>query len=399
MDEKREREREKRRRIERKRRAMRIRKMMLAVISVILILLIVGVVCFVRSCSLQEESESVTEENITEEVSEKEADEIEIDYELEIIEPVVCTFTISLVGDCTLGTDTSYGTDGSFIEEYSLQTPSYFFEKVSDVFATDDLTVINLEGPLTDSTDKQDKTFAFKGDMEFTEILTTGSVEAVNLANNHSYDYGVEGFEDTTECVTEAGVTWFGYDETPVVEVNGVQVGLVGVYMLRLTDDQGMEAIESRIQQAKDLGAEVIIVSFHWGSEYSYTPSASQEMLAKYAIDEGADLVVGHHPHVLQGIDEYSGKYIVYSLGNFCFGGNRNPSDKDTIIFQQTFTVVDSEVAVDDNINIIPCSLSSTTTRNDFQPMILSGDEKDRVAEKLQDISMIDIMSYIAEDL
>ncbi|MFI3209134.1 MAG: CapA family protein [Eubacteriales bacterium] len=400
------------RELERKRRreqAVKKRRKLIAAMVLCLALVVLAIVFVLRSCgntSENSEDKGTTEENITTEDSPSENEgEVQLDLGngvglvIEYEEPAMqeLSFTVSLVGDCTLGTDTSYGTSGSFIEEYSLQTPDYFFAGVSDAFDNDDLTVVNLEGPLTDSTNKQDKTFAFKGDEEFTEILTEGSIEAVNLANNHSYDYGTEGFEDTQNAVTAAGVTWFGYDETPVVEVNGIQVGLVGVYMLRLTDDQGKEALETRIQQAEDAGAEVIIVSFHWGSEYSYYPSASQEMLAKYAIDLGADLVVGHHPHVLQGIDLYEGKYIVYSLGNFCFGGNRNPSDKDTIIFQQTFTVQNSEVEVNDDINIIPCSLSSVTTRNDYQPTILSGDAKDEVADKLQDISMIDIMPYISE--
>ena len=89
----------------------------------------------------------------------------------------------------------------------------------------------------------------------------------------------------------------------------------------------------------KKAGAQIIIVNFHWGIEKQYTPDENQKALAHLAIDEGADLVIGHHPHVLEGIEKYNGKYICYSLGNFCFGANRNPKDKDTMIFQQTFTL------------------------------------------------------------
>lgn len=367
-------------------------------------LIVVIAICLLVNAWLEEQKseeigdENSNSENVQEEVLNKddyEEKELILEYESPI--PEIFSFTVSLAGDCTLGTDESYGLSGSFVSEYELQYPSYFFENVYDIFSADDLTIVNLEGPLTDSTNKADKTFAFKGEPEFTEILTTGSVEAVDVANNHSYDYGTEGFDDTAQALLDAGVTGFGYDETPVLEINGVKVGLVGVYMLRLSDEEGKEAISSRIAQAKEMGAEVILVAFHWGIESDYTPTSSQEMLAKYAIDEGADLVYGHHPHVLQGIEEYKGKYIVYSLGNFCFGGNRNPSDKDTIIFQQTFTVQNGEILIDDNINIIPCSISSVSTRNDFQPTPLEGDEKDRVVEKLQNISMMDITSYISE--
>ena len=97
--------------------------------------------------------------------------------------------------------------------------------------------------------------------------------------------------------------------------------------------------------------------------------------------------MVGHHPHVLQGIEEYNGKNIVYSLGNFCFGGNRNPLDKDTMIFQQTFTFANGELVQDNVKNIIPCSLSSVKEYNDYQPTILEGSESERVLQKIQELS------------
>ena len=116
-------------------------------------------------------------------------------------------------------------------------------------------------------------------------------------------------------------------------------------------------------------------------------PLLIAKTLAHLAIDQGADLVVGHHPHVLQGIEKYQGKNIVYSLGNFCFGGNKNPSDKDTMIFQQTFTVENGKLAEDDVTNIIPCSLSSESGYNNYQPMVLEGSEKERVLQKIEDFS------------
>ena len=303
------------------------------------------------------------------------------------------TFTISVMGDCTLGTDLNYGYDGSFMAMAEVQDSSYFFQKVKPFLEQDDLTLINLEGPLTDSVNTKEKRFAFRGELSYVDILTEGSVEAVNYANNHSYDQGIEGLDDTKQVLQDAGVTGSGYEDTPVVEVNGVAVGLVGIYALvECTEAQ----VAERIQQVKEAGAEVIIVSFHWGIEREARPNAKQESLAKAAIDAGADLVVGTHPHVLQGIEKYKDRYILYSLGNFCFGGNRNPADKDTIIYQQTFTV-DSrgELKTDDNIEIIPCSISSIGGRNNFQPMPLEGSEKERVASKLQERSMIDIQPFI----
>lgn len=300
-------------------------------------------------------------------------------------EPV--SITVSMVGDCTLGTDVNFDQSTSFDAFYQMKNdPGYFFQKVKDIFTADDLTVANMEGTLTTSNDRQQKTFAFKGDPSYTEILTQGGVEATNLANNHSHDYGDQSYEDTIQYLEAAGITTFGYDRTAVMDVKGIKVGLIGIYELKDGLGRQQQVIDT-IQAVKDQGAQVIIVSFHWGTEKSNIPDDIQKTLAHLAIDQGADLVVGHHPHVLQGIEKYQGKNIVYSLGNFCFGGNKNPSDKDTMIFQQTFTVENEELVEDDVTNIIPCSLSSESGYNNYQPMVLEGSEKERVLQKIEEFS------------
>lgn len=300
-------------------------------------------------------------------------------------EPV--SITVSMVGDCTLGTDVNFDQSTSFDAFYQMKNdPGYFFQNVKDIFTADDLTVANMEGTLTTSNDRQQKTFAFKGDPSYTEILTRGGVEATNLANNHSHDYGDQSYEDTIQYLEAAGITTFGYDRTAVMDVKGIKVGLIGIYELKDGLGRQQQVIDT-IQEVKDQGAQVIIVSFHWGTEKSNVPDDIQKTLAHLAIDQGADLVVGHHPHVLQGIEKYQGKNIVYSLGNFCFGGNKNPSDKDTMIFQQTFTVENGELVEDDVTNIIPCSLSSESGYNNYQPMVLEGSEKERVLQKIEEFS------------
>lgn len=352
-----------------------------------LFLIIFGVV---KTVSFIANKATNTQEVISDEVEEL---SLEIETEEVVAEPI--TITMSFTGDCTLGTDFDYGYGGTFVELAEEVETSYFFENVKDIFAADDLTIVNLEGPLTDSEDKQEKTFAFKGDLSYVDILVDGFVDVVCVANNHSYDYGVEGYEDTLEVTTEAGIVPYGYENTQIVDVNGVSVGFVGMY--ELTDgieikDEMIELIET----VKANGADVVVVSFHWGIETENYPTDTQTELAYAAIDNGADLVVGHHPHVLQGIEEYNGKYIAYSLANFCFGGNRNPNDKDTIIFQQSFTVdADGEI-IDSDLNIIPCCVSSDSSYNNFQPTPLEGDELTRVAEKLAEFSMTDISSFIS---
>ena len=294
--------------------------------------------------------------------------------------------TVSSMGDCTLGTDENFNPSTSFNAYYNAQGPDYFFKNVRSILEEDDLSIINLEGTFTDSDQRQEKTFAFKADPEYVSILTGSSIEAANLANNHSRDYGEESYTDTVETLEQAGIASFGYDQVDILEVNGVKVGLTGIYELAEHLDK-QEEVRTNIAALKEAGAQVIIVNFHWGIEKDYLPNDTQKTLAHLAIDEGADLVIGHHPHVLQGIERYKGKYIAYSLGNFSFGGNSNPSDKDTMIFQQTFTVQDGKVEVNDDINVIPCSLSSASGYNDYCPTPLEGSEKERVLEKLKEYS------------
>ena len=299
-------------------------------------------------------------------------------------EPV--SITISAAGDCTLGTDENFNASTSLNAYYDSNGPAYFFQNVKSIFDSDDLTIVNMEGTLTESTSRQDKTYAFKGPAEYTQILTDGGVEAANLANNHSRDYGEQSYTDTIAALDAAGITSFGYDRTAVMDVNGVKVGLVGTY--ELADGMGCEdEMISNIKAVEEQGAQIVIVSFHWGLEKENYPTENQVNLAHSAIDNGADLVLGHHPHVLEGIEVYNGKNIVYSLGNFCFGGNSNPSDKDTMIFQQTFTVQNGELVEDNVTNIIPCSISSESGRNNYQPTPLEGDEADRVRGRIEEYS------------
>ena len=294
------------------------------------------------------------------------------------------SLTLSVVGDCTLGTDETFDYDTSLNAYYENYGADYFLQNVKDIFSTDDLTIANFEGTLTDSDEREDKTFAFKAPASYASILTGGSVEAVNTANNHSHDYGDQSFDDTLAALNDAGIVHFGYDETAVMDVKGIKVGLVGIYELydHLEREQ---QLKDNIAKVKADGAQLIVVIFHWGNETETVPDSNQTTLGRIAIDEGADLVCGHHPHVLQGIETYKGRNIVYSLGNFCFGGNSSPSDMDTMIYQQTFTIDADGVKKDNVTNIIPCSISSAAYDgyNNYQPIPAEGDEATRILGKI----------------
>ena len=300
--------------------------------------------------------------------------------------PVSLTF--SVVGDCTLGTDETFDYDTSLNAYYENYGADYFLQNVKDIFSADDLTIANFEGTLTDSDEREDKTFAFKAPASYASILTGGSVEAVNTANNHSHDYGDQSFDDTLAALDDAGIVHFGYDETAVMDVKGIKVGLVGIYELydHLEREQ---QLKDNIAKVKADGAQLIVVIFHWGNETETVPDSNQTTLGRIAIDEGADLVCGHHPHVLQGIETYKDRNIVYSLGNFCFGGNSSPSDMDTMIYQQTFTIDADGVKKDNVTNIIPCSISSAAYDgyNNYQPTPAEGDEATRILGKINERS------------
>lgn len=291
--------------------------------------------------------------------------------------------TISAVGNCTIGGDESFSTANNFDAFYIVKKDyGYFLQNVKDIFATDDMTIINMEGTLTEVSTRQEKTYAFKGSPKYTEVLTLGNVDVANIANDHSKDYGEQSYADTIQNLENVGITAFGNERVAVMEIKGIHVGLVGINETSLGMDCQTELI-TNINQAIDRGAEVIIVSFHWGDLEGTAPDEVQKELAHIAIDHGADLVLGHHPKTLHGIEKYNGKNIVYSLGNFCYGGEFTPKDKDTMIYQQTFTFHDGVLVEDDVTNIIPCKISSLEEYNDYQPTPAEGTEADRILQKI----------------
>ena len=298
------------------------------------------------------------------------------------------SLTVSVVGDCTLGTDETFDYSTSLNAYFDNYGSSYFLQNVKPIFSADDLTIANFEGTLTESDAREDKTFAFKAPASFAKILTDGNVEAVTTANNHSHDYGEQGFTDTLNALDAEGITHFGYDETAVMDIKGVKVGLVGIYELKDHMERAQQ-VKDNIAKVKEEGAQLVIVIFHWGNEKEEVPDSNQMALGRLAIDEGADLVCGHHPHVLQGIETYKGKNIVYSLGNFCFGGNSAPSDMDSMIFQQTFTITEDGVQADNVTNIIPCSISSEYGYNNYQPTPAEGEEAQRIKNKIEERSAL----------
>ncbi len=297
------------------------------------------------------------------------------------------SITISLMGDCTLGSapdSDQYNNFGAFKTVYGID---YFFQNVKSYLQSDDLSIINLEGALTTAENSASKSDVYKGDPSYVSALSDSSIEAANLANDHTEDYGTAGLTETQTTLKDAGITAFGNDDTAVLEIKGIKVGLVGISAVDKQISECQTQLTSAINSVKEQGANLIIVNFHWGNDGETTPNSDQTTLAHAAVDAGADLVVGHHPHVLQGMEVYNNRTIFYSLGSFCDGGNMYPNDMDTVIFQPTFTFNTSKELTSTTNSIIPCTISSDSTFNNYQPTPAEDSEKTRIEQKIKDLS------------
>ncbi len=290
--------------------------------------------------------------------------------------------TLSFVGDCTLGTGANYSYANSFIEKYNLvKNDQYFFGGVYDILGNDTLTIANLEGVLSDNANTiNPKEYNYKGPSRYANILKIGSVEMVNLANNHTYDYLQKGYSDTIKTLNNYGVLFFGYENYQIIEIRGIRIGIVGLggwdYGTAKND------IDKANKYFEDMNVNLTIFNFHWGQMRVYDHNKTQENIAHYAINKGADLVIGHHPHVLQGIEKYHDKYIAYSLGNFVYGGIYYPYDSDSVILQMQYEV-DNKKIIKESLKLIPVSITSSGKKNDYRPKVLEGKEKQRVLNKI----------------
>ncbi len=291
--------------------------------------------------------------------------------------------TITAVGDVTIGYDVQHERKGSglFDKELKKQNndPNFIFRNVLDIFSSDDLTIANFEGVLADESQvswKKKDAFNFLGDPAYASVLKNNSVEAVTMENNHIGDFGEAGLNATVNAMESAGVVWANKNHMAVYEAQGLRIGMLAYQIVPPLRSDEMQAAELQEKVAADIAAaketyacDIVTVSFHWGKELDYSPRNEspyrQITLGRAAIDAGADLVLGHHSHRINPIEQYNGRYIVYSLGNCSFAGNKKPSDMCTFIFQCKFRVKNGEI-VGNPFRIIPCRISSRRDYNDF---------------------------------
>ena len=301
-----------------------------------------------------------------------------------IPEPV--TITLTFGGDCTLGGDVNKNNTRfqSYVDENGY---AYFFENLKEVFENDDLTIINLEGPLTEAKEKRaNRQFNFRCDPANVQILVEGDVEVAHLANNHAKDFLTAGYEDTVKYVAEAGIAGYGYKQTQIIEVKGVKVGFIG-----LTEwDYDVSEVKEMISELR-AECDILVASFHWGEEKRYTSTTEQRRYAKAAVEAGADVVVGHHSHVVSGVTEYEDVPVVFSVGNLCFGGNSSPYDMDAMLFQPTFTVDHTGTIIDTDFEVIPVRISGDKSMNGYQPHVAEGKDAERILDKISEYSTVNV--------
>ena len=297
--------------------------------------------------------------------------------------------TISATGDVTIGGDTRKSGKSIFDKQLEKEPSGLSFpmENVADLFAADDMTIVNFEGTLTTTKSATSNTYSFAAPPEYVQVLTSGNIEAVSLENNHIMDHGEAGYADTCQTLENNGIVYSGHLGSAIYTTDtGVSIGMLSYQTFNGNSPVIYNAIEGDIAALRSAGCQLVIVSYHWGEEKDYLPNERQVPLGRATIDAGADLVIGHHSHRINPIEEYNGKYICYSLGNFSFAGNIKPDDMDTFIFQQRFRVYPDGRVDNEGFRIVPCSISSQESVNDFKPTPKEGEAAQAVVDRLLEL-------------
>ena len=301
-------------------------------------------------------------------------------------DPLADRVVLTFGGDAVLGgREEYYRRKGSLIDLLSENGYEYPFSGMREIFASDDLTCVNLECVLKEDGKGEDrsKQWRFRGLPEYAAILPAGSVELVNIANNHTIDYGEAGYESTIRAL-EGVAEWCGTGRPTAVEVKGHLIGFGGCRETTYKSDP--DVIHRDIQALKEMGCELIVYQCHWGKEYSTHHNVLQEAMARTCVREGANLVIGHHPHVVQGVDYIDGVPVVYSLGNLSFGGTIQLSSAayDALVVQAIADFGGEKPEI--RVRLIPVLVSTRAAErvNDFRPVPAEGEDTERILRKIQ---------------
>jgi gamma-polyglutamate biosynthesis protein CapA len=277
-------------------------------------------------------------------------------------------------GDVLLARSVNYKTN-------SLNDFTWPFKNVADELRSADITFINLETPLVNNCPLTNEGMIFCGDPRNVEGLVFSGVDIANIANNHMENYGEQGLNDTLETLRLKGITPSGISGAVYKNVKGINFAFLGYSDFSSNNNNfsaSDEKIIKEINEAKD-NADIIVVQFHWGSEYTTDITNRQRSLAYLAIDSGADLIIGNHPHWIQPIEIYKDKLIAYGHGNFIFDQEWSEKTKLGIIGKYTFF---EDKLID--VEYLPIKIE-----NYGQPYFLEGVEKQKILDELNKISAV----------
>ncbi len=305
----------------------------------------------------------------------------------------------TFLGDCTLGSTPLTREDKtsfiSYVNRFGLDYP---FSGVIDILKNDDLTIANLESVFYDyEANKADKTYNFRAETSWARMLPLSSIEVASLGNNHVGDYGEKGYLATIAALEENGVEYYGTtdygDIAYVYEKGNIKIGFLAVYVTYwwLNNQVFIDALK-RLDAS---GVDLLIVSMHAGVEYDIRHDVSQERMMNTFFKYGADMIIGHHPHVIQGIVRQEGKTCLYSLGNFAFGGNKALKSDACYIAQMTLSFDEEGTYLGHQLNILPCSPSSNGEYNDYRPVPVNGAAAEKIIKKIQYDTAFKIKPYI----
>ena len=295
--------------------------------------------------------------------------------------------TVTFTGDITLGGET-YVQKGefSFSGYYKKYGAEYFLKYLRPLFESDDLTVINFEGTFDDNLgdENTNKVIRFHAPTSYVNVLTTSSVELCGLSNNHSLDFKQNGINSTKETLLAAGLDYTVLYRSVVKELNGVKLGFISLYWADFSRNRHTWMQEEIKRLKQEEGVSAVVVSIHAGTEYDKKHNKSQKYMATTAVDAGADLVIMHHPHVLQGCEIMNSRYVFYSLGNTCFGGNNEVWSLETAVLQVDFYFTDEGEYTAQQVRIYPAHTTGTYPRSNFQPILVSGTDAANVLSLIQ---------------
>lgn len=310
--------------------------------------------------------------------------------------------TITVAGDTMLGSNEfvrphDYSYD-AYLEKYGYAYP---LEKMQSLLAHDDITLVNLEISLNSYITPLKGELVFRGKPEYAQVLSEGSVEIANIANNHTDDYWGLGYTATKEALEAVGVKysgsmeygrelcWFDFPDD-------VRIGFIGIFPYYYQDHNW--EIQMDFKRLKDAGCDVIICSLHAGIEKQYTHAEIQERLGRVFTEMGAHVIVGHHPHVPHGMTVRDGVTQLYSLGNFTYGGADGVQESlyciGSLVAQINLHFEDG-VYTGHQVTLFPIHISGTSEMNNYQPVLVEGEEAQAIMKIVQNDSSFQLNPYV----